>query len=374
MFWLGFAEGLNQQLDRNLQREIWLGKNNKETQERVHRARLGAIKSIVEGRAKEAEEYKNHVRVIKAFEERLEGVDSPEEREAYLNKLKEDPDYAAGLLESLIKFETDKKEGVRVEGNDLIEMVDLIDMTQPSELSREQYVDQVARAAVDMAAGIGYYDSLWEAVMAPDASEEELIKIQAEADSGWSPEGELGIPQPDYSGINVRPSTQKDVGSLLVDAAKANLDRALQGAEVAIRDAGGKVEFLPPEARQAYEWMRGIDAQIQDSPEKILEFPQFTAPAYRQIRERSPEIDNSAFNRYNPDAAMPTAPVVPSQSAPAVPQAPPLAAPVAAPAPANIEGGVMVPPPLTDPEQQQTLTTPPPARGGSWRDIFGRLF
>lgn len=374
MFWLGFAEGLNQQLDRNLQREIWLGKENSETRDRVHRARLGTIKSIVEGRAKEVEEYKAHVRVIEAFEDRLESLESPEERAAYLNILKEDPEYAASLLSNLMSFEGDK-EGVRIEGQRLVEMVDLIEETQPSNLTRDEYVADVARAAVDMQGGIRKYDSLWEAVMAED-DENELVRIQAEADAGWAPEGGLGIPDPDYSGINVRPSTQKDVGTLLKETAKARLDQTLQGIEQKIADVGGKVEFLSPEERATYEELRGLDAQLQDNPDLILQYPAFTAPAYREIQQRSPEIDNSAYNIYNPartEQVVAPSPAVPSQPAPAVPVAPAPAPPVIT-GPSNIEGGVMVPPPLVDPAQQETLTTPPEARRKSWSDIFGGLF
>jgi hypothetical protein len=87
MFLLGVAEGLNQQLDRNLQREIWLGKENKEAQSRLIKARASTLAAIVGGRAKEESELKENVRVIAAFEERLSGLESQTMPKVFLAKL-----------------------------------------------------------------------------------------------------------------------------------------------------------------------------------------------------------------------------------------------------------------------------------------------
>jgi hypothetical protein len=383
MFWLGVAEGLNQQLDRNLQREIWLGKENKEAQSRLIKARASTLAAIVGGRAKEESELKENVRVIAAFEERLSGLESPEEREAYLNKLKEDPDYAKGLLGQITKFEEDSGKGVRLENEKLVEMYDLIEQTRPSEMSREAYAAQVAGTAVDMAAGIKHYDSLYAGVLDSKTDTlEELAMIEQQANSGWNPEGNLGLPDGDFSGINMPADETKAIGDLFVATARAEFDRTMREFHTEIEKVGG-FDNLPPKVQTAYQEMVAIENQLAEGrPEEILEHSRFSAPAYVAVAAQKPGIANTIYRNYNPNAEVSEedttdsavgstvtslAPVVASQPAPEVLTPPPLEPP-----PAPVAAPVA---PLTDPNQTSTLTTPPPARtGGSWKDIFSRFF
>lgn len=299
-FFLGVAEGLDRQLERNLKRDMWLGEEGSKNRERLFARKIGVMQTLMEGRNREQKELADHMMVVKAFEDRLESVDSPEVRQAFLNVVKASPEWAAGFLETLIEKEP---EGYRLEGDSLVDMYNVIEETRPDNVSYEDWTKEVADRVVDMETGVKQFGGMWSAALGAETVEE-LMPIEAAAGMDWAPDEPALAVDPNMSQILVSPTDDRTIEQLLTSTAISSYQQKLQGWREKMADGEG----LSPTELAAYEHYLAVEGEILDDPAAIFKLPEFVSEAYGMIEPSHPYIRSiDRFNQYAPPPITPSA-------------------------------------------------------------------
>jgi len=162
---------------------------------------------------------------VKFYSMRTTGLEE-DERKALLNIVQQNPAKALSVYTEVI--EAEKRQGqARIVDNRLINFYDLVDVTKPENITREEWVRKAATMATDP--DINTYDDMMMKLMDPDLSLSEIKNLSREYTPYVTPAADP-TPDFDYSAINVLEpayvsSVRENIITDAIDLAEANRDR-----------------------------------------------------------------------------------------------------------------------------------------------------
>ena len=135
---------------------------------------------------------------VKFYSMRTTGLEE-DERKALLNIVQQNPAKALSVYTEVI--EAEKRQGqARIVDNRLINFYDLVDVTKPENITREEWVRKAATMATDP--DINTYDDMMMKLMDPDLSLSEIKNLSREYTPYVAPSADP-TPDFDYSAIDL---------------------------------------------------------------------------------------------------------------------------------------------------------------------------
>jgi len=290
-FWQGIAQAYKDEKvertedrrieeQRAFQRETF---NNQILEER----RNAMLPLILEQRQAAQEEAQQREVWANFFRGRLEGVDG-QTRDAFINIATSSPEIAKSLAESVQSVE--ETNGIRVEGQELVNFADIIKNTQPEGLSREEWTAQAAELSVASGSGIDLDDTLAN-LLAGDTQEDLNEALSDLYGMGGTSVVDTFVPDIDVTAVRgIDPSDYNNLESRAEKLAQTRLQEDLMelNAELSTYESESGPAELYKRQRELQILSQGGDPGVilRAYEDEILPELAKTEPRYRQVFPR----------------------------------------------------------------------------------------
>jgi len=287
-FWQGIAQAYKDEKvertedrrieeQRAFQRETF---NNQILEER----RNTMLPLILEQRQAAQEESQQREVWGNFFRGRLEGVDE-KTRDAFINIATSSPEIAGSLAESVKSIE--EANGVRVEGQQLVNFANVIEQTKPEGLSTEEWTTQAAELSVASGSGIDLDATL--ANLLAGETQEDLLEVQSDLyDMGGTFAVDTFVPDIDVTAVRgIEPSDYNNLESRAEKLAQTLLQEDLMAVNAEVAEYGS--ENVPQELADRRNQLENLSQRedpgviLRAYEDEILPELAKTEPRYRQV-------------------------------------------------------------------------------------------